>query len=273
LSVTPGLARETITVGGDNMMRKKVAICVLAVSLIAAGCGQANKAAVQEPESKVSADSYVSSPSDTVSVASSVMDSVSEDPETVPGEPDEKPDENSAGKTDKWVDVSKEDPGDEVSTDSTLGEGFNVIPGEVITASENSSEVKVGETVTVESPRGTFDLTIDSIRLTNERSAGIRADRVVEVTYTYANTHNFPDLLVGDTCFMLTDSEGRACAPYIFDPTGGNHPQPMPIGSGEQFTSSFGFILPEDGGSSVTLLYKASFEDPDSFEFNVKADL
>ena len=41
----------------------------------------------------------------------------------------------------------------------------------------------------------------------------------------------------------------------------------MPIGSGEKFTSSFGFILPEDSDSSVTLLYKASFEDPDSFEF------
>ena len=150
---------------------------------------------------------------------------------------------------------------------------ISVIPGDVITVSQDSKEVKVGETVTVESPRGTFDLTIDSIRLTDERSAGIRADRVVEVTYTYANTHNYADLLIGDTCFMLSDSQGRACAPYIFDPTSGDHPQPMPIGQGEQFTSSFGFILPEDSDASVTLLYKASFEDPDSFEFNVKADL
>ena len=255
------------------MMRRKIAICVLAVSLIAAGCGQTNKATVQGTDSKVSADSYVSSPSDTSSVAAPVMDSTAANPETTHNEPDEKPDESAAKKSDKWVDVSKEAPEDEISTDSTLGEGFNVVPGEVITASQNSNEVKIGETVTVESARGTFDLTIDSIRLTDERSAGIPADRVVEVTYTYANTHNYPDLLVGDTCFILTDSEGRACAPYIFDPTGGNHPQPMPIGFDEQFTSSFGFILPEDSDTSVTLHYKASFEDPDSFEFNVKADL
>ena len=254
------------------MMRKKVALCVLAVSLIAAGCGQSNKA-VQGTDSKVSADSYVSSPSDTSSVAAPVMESSAEKPGEVRGEPDEKPDEKTAAKSDKWVDVSKEKPADEVSTDSTLGEGFNVVPGDVITASQNSKEIKVGETVTVESARGSFDLTIDSIRLTDERSTGIKADRVVEVTYTYANTHNYEDLLVGDTSFMLTDSEGRACAPYIFDPTSGNHPQPMPIGSGEQFTSSFGFVLPEDSDASVTLLYKASFEDPDSYEFNVKADL
>ena len=254
------------------MMRKKVALCVLAVSLIAAGCGQSNKA-VQGTDSKVSADSYVSSPSDTSSVAAPVMESSAEKPGEVRGEPDEKPDEKTAAKSDKWVDVSKEKPADEVSTDSTLGEGFNVVPGDVITASQKSKEIKVGETVTVESARGSFDLTIDSIRLTDERSTGIKADRVVEVTYTYANTHNYEDLLVGDTSFMLTDSEGRACAPYIFDPTSGNHPQPMPIGSGEQFTSSFGFVLPEDSDASVTLLYKASFEDPDSFEFNVKADL
>ena len=254
------------------MMRRKVAMCVLAVSLIAAGCGQTSKA-VQGTESKIPADSYVSSLSDSSSVAAPVMESAAEESEAVRGEPDEKPDETAAAKSDKWVDVSKEDPADEVSTDSTLGEGFSVIPGDVITASQNSLEVKVGETVTVESPRGTFDLTIDSIRLTDERAAGVRADRVVEITYTYANTHNYADLLVGDTCFMLTDSQGRACAPYIFDPTGGNHPEPMPIGSGEQFTSSFGFVLPEDSDSSVTLLYKASFEEPDSFEFNVKADL
>ena len=255
------------------MMRRKIAICVLAVSLIAAGCGQTNKTAVQGTDSKVSADPYVSSPSDTSSVAAPVMDSTAANPETTHNEPDEKPDESAAKKSDKWVDVSKEAPEDEISTDSTLGEGFNVVPGEVITASQNSNEVKIGETVTVESARGTFDLTIDSIRLTDERSAGIRADRVVEVTYTYANNHNYADLLVGDTCFMLTDSQGRACASYIFDPTSGNHPEPMPIGSGEKFTSSFGFILPEDSDASVTLLYKASFEDPDSFEFNVKADL
>lgn len=254
-------------------MRRKIAICVLAVSLIAAGCGQTNKAVVQETDSKISIDSYVSSPVDSSSVAAPVMESWAEDPETVRSEPDEKPDENAAQKTDKWVDVSEEDPADEVSADATLGEGFSFVPGEVVTASQNSMQVKLGETVTVESPRGTFDLTIDAIRLTDERAAGIRADRVVEVTYTYANTHNYADLLVGDTCFTLTDSQGRACAPYVFDPTGGNHPQPMPIGSGEQFTSSFGFILPEDSDSSVTLLYKASFEDPDSFEFNVKADL
>ena len=255
------------------MMRRKVALCVLAVALIAAGCGQTNKAAVTGTDSKVSADSYVSSPGDSSSVAAPVMDSTAADPEAVRNEPDEKPDENAAKKTDNWVDVSKEDPADEISTDSTLGEGFNVIPGEVVAASENSLEVKVGDIVTVESPRGTFDLTIDSIRLTDERSAGIRADRVVEVIYTYANTHNYQDLMVGDTCFMLTDSEGRACAPYIFDPSSGDHPQPMPIGEGEQFTSSFGFILPEDSDTSVTLIYKASLEDPDSFEFNVKADL
>ena len=255
------------------MMRRKIAICILAVSLIAVGCGQSDKAVVQATDSKVSAESYVSSPADSSSVAAPVMESAAENPEAVRNEPDEKPDENSAGKSDKWVDVSKEDPADEVSSDPTLGEGFSVIPGDVITVSQDSKEVKAGETVTVESPRGTFDLTIDSIRLTDERSAGIRADRVVEVTYTYANTHNYADLLIGDTCFMLSDSQGRACAPYIFDPTSGDHPQPMPIGQGEQFTSSFGFILPEDSDASVTLLYKASFEDPDSFEFNVKADL
>ena len=255
------------------MMRRKVALCVLAVSLIAAGCGQTNKAAVPGTDSKVSADSYVSSPGDSSTVAAPVMDSNAEDPEAVRHEADEKPDENAAQKSDKWVDVSKEDPADEVSTDSTLGEGISAIPGEVVAASQNSLEVKVGDTVTVESSRGTYDLTIDSIRLTDERAAGIRADRVVEITYTYANTHDYADLLVGDTGFILTDSQGRACAPYIFDPTSGNHPEPMPIGSGEQFTTSFGFILPEDSDPSVTLLYKASFEEPDSFEFNVKADL
>ncbi len=255
------------------MMRRKVAICVLAVSLFAAGCGQTNKTAVPETDSKVSADSYVSFPSDSSTVAAPVMDSMAENPGTVAGEPDEKPDESAAAKTDKWVDVSKKDPADGVSTDSTLGEGFNVIPGEVVAVSQNSKDIKVGETVTVETERGSFDLTIDSIRLTDERAAGVRADRVVEVTYTYANTHNFEDLLVGDTSFMLTDSRNIACAPYVFDSTGGNHPEPMPIGSGEQFKSSVGFVLPEDSNASVTLIYKANFEDPDSFEFNVKADL
>ena len=44
------MKRITIA-GGDDVMRRKIAICVLAVSLIAAGCGQTNKAVVQETDS------------------------------------------------------------------------------------------------------------------------------------------------------------------------------------------------------------------------------
>ena len=65
------------------MMRRKVAICVLAVSLIAAGCGQTNKAAAQGTDSGVSADSYVASPGDSSSVAAPIMESWPEDPEAV----------------------------------------------------------------------------------------------------------------------------------------------------------------------------------------------
>lgn len=253
------------------MLRKKIAICILAFSLIAAGCGQ-TKQVSPDNDSFPAMESYAPLPNDTESLPIPEIDSTPVE-EKEHGVPDEKPDEKAAKKTDSWVDVSSQQPADEVSADSTVGEGMGVMPGEIVEVSDDAAEVKIGDTVTVESPRGFFDLTIDSIRLTDERAAGVRADRVVEVAYTYTNNHHFEDLLVGGTSFILMDAQGRALAPYIFDPTKGNHPEPVPLGSGEQFSTSIGFALPADAGSEVTLIYKASYEVEDSFEFRVKADL
>lgn len=253
------------------MLKKKVAICILAFSLVAAGCGQTKQASAAA-DSFPASESYAPLPSDTESLPLPEPNSTPVE-DLVPAEPDVKPDEKVAKKTDSWVDVSSLPPADEVSTDSTYGEGMGVMPGTVVEVSDTSDEVKIGDTVTVDSPRGLFDLTIDSIRLTDERARGVRAERVVEVTYTYANTHDFEDLMVGDTSFILLDAQGKALAPYIFESSNGKHPNPEPIGSGEQFTTSIGFALPGDAGSEVTLIYKASYEVADSFEFRVKADL
>lgn len=253
------------------MMRKKIALCVLAVSLLAAGCGQADRTALGTDSSSVS-DSVLSYPQDAESVAALAMDS---NPEAVDsssaaadkeqGNPNEKPQ--------SWIDVSGMKPDEGTETDSTFGEGFNVVPGEKVETGENSQEVKIGDVVTVHKPDGSFDLVINSIRLTDYRSKGIPADRVVEVSYTYRNTHDYPDLLIGEMSFMMLDSEGGALAAYIFDSTDGTHPQPMPIGSGEESTILIGYVLPEDAGSDVTLIYRSSFEETDSFEFFVKASV
>ncbi len=253
------------------MMRKKIALCVLAVSLFAAGCGQADQAALGTDASSVS-DSVVSVPQDTESVAALATDTDGADADSgladadkEQGNPDEKPK--------SWIDVSGVKPDGETTTDSTFGEGFNVAPGEKVATGEDSKEVKIGDVVTVEKSDGSFDLVINSIRLTDYRSSGIPADRVVEVSYTYRNTHNYPDLLIGEMSFIMLDSEGSALPAYIFDSMDGTHPQPMPIGSGEESTILIGYVLPENAGSDVTLIYRASFEEADSFEFYVKASV
>lgn len=254
-------------------MRKWMIAIVCAVSLFAAGCGQSGKNVQTTSDTESAAvDSRMESvPQDTESVADAVMDSNVSAVDKGSVVPDEKPDSKVAKATDNWVDVTGLEAGAEVVTDSTVGEGFNVIPGEIVEIADSSKEIKIGDTITVDTPQGSFDLTIDSIGLTDERSAGIPADRVVEVVYTYTNAHDYPDLFVGELSFMMTDAQGRALASYIFDPTNGKHPQPMPIASGESLSISIGFILPGDAGDEVTLLYRSNYETEDYFGFSVKA--
>lgn len=132
-------------------------------------------------------------------------------------------------------------------------EGLAAIPGEELRLEENSSKAAVGETVTVSSSLGLYDLTVEQTALIDERVEGFPADRVLRVTYTYASTDYDDDLMVSSLFFRLYDGEKKACAPYIF---GGKKEKAVakPLKPGEICTANVYFVLP-DSLSSATLVF------------------
>lgn len=134
-------------------------------------------------------------------------------------------------------------------------EGINVIAGTDVELKDNAREAKVGKAETYNSNTGDVELTIDSIELTDIRSPGQDADRVVRVTYTYRNTGRSDAIMLGNYSFKLLDAKGRACPEYFFDTSDPElNPQAMPIEKGDSCTAVLGYILLESS-NDVTLVF------------------
>lgn len=134
-------------------------------------------------------------------------------------------------------------------------EGINVIAGTDVKLNENAREAKIDKAETYSSNTGDVELTINSIELTDIRSPGQDADRVVRVTYTYKNTGRPDAIMLGNYSFKLLDAKGRACAEYFFD-TGDPelNPQAMPVEKGDSCTAVLGYIL-TDSSNDVVLVF------------------
>ena len=228
------------------MKRKKIAFLLcLAFGLDLAGCGQQGEAASGSgsagiPSGKASSAS-VSSESGSIPASESPL---SLPPEGTPvPEPDESLPFYLAGTTDER----------DESVEPYNPEGLAVIPGESIHLAEDTPKADLKQAVTVLSSPGFYDLTVDSAGLTDDRTEGFPAERVLRVTYTYANTDYDAELLVSSLYFRLYDSEGKACAPYIIgDKKDSSYAEP--ISPGKSCTADVFFILPEDT-SAATLVF------------------
>lgn len=139
--------------------------------------------------------------------------------------------------------------------DTGTAEGINVLPGADVKLSENAKEAEIGKAETYNSNTGNVDLTIDSIELTDIRSPGQDADKVVRVTYTYRNTGRSDAIMIGNYSFKLLDAKGRACAEYFFDTSDPDlNPQAMPVENGGSCTAVLGYIL-TDSSNDVVLVF------------------
>ena len=164
---------------------------------------------------------------------------------------------NPAGNAeDSLPDYLKEKPiADAPTSGSDPAEGLNVLPGTDVKLDDDAKEVKVDKAETYNSNTGDVELTINSIELTDIRSPGQDADKVVRVTYTYKNIGRPDAIMLGNYSFKLLDSKGKACTEYFFDTNDPElNPQAMPVEKGDSCTAVLGYIL-TDSSNDVTLVF------------------
>ena len=164
---------------------------------------------------------------------------------------------NPAGNAeDSLPDYPKEKPIADAPTSGTdPAEGLNVLPGTDVKLDDDAKEVKVDKAETYNSNTGDVELTINSIELTDIRSPGQDADKVVRVTYTYKNIGRPDAIMLGNYSFKLLDSKGKACTEYFFDTNDPElNPQAMPVEKGDSCTAVLGYIL-TDSSNDVTLVF------------------
>ena len=167
---------------------------------------------------------------------------------------------NPAGNAeDSLPDYLKEKPVAGSPTPSESGdgqaEGMNILPGTDVKLDDDAKEVKVDKAETYNSNTGDVELTINSIELTDIRSPGQDADKVVRVTYTYKNIGRPDAIMLGNYSFKLLDSKGKACTEYFFDTNDPElNPQAMPVEKGDSCTAVLGYIL-TDSSNDVTLVF------------------
>lgn len=143
-------------------------------------------------------------------------------------------------------------------------EGIAAIPGEEIELKSNASKIRLKETAKINSTLGSYELTVDSTVLTDERIESIPADKVLRVTYTYANVDFDAELLVSSLFFRLCDAEGKACAPYILGDK--ERSSLKPLKAGENCTVNIYYILSEDS-TSATLVFDDILEESEPSEY------
>lgn len=245
-----------------RMKRKLVSLFlgVLLGGFVLAGCGNKDQGV---PGGSLAGSSVSVSKSGGSSSSDSGASSTAEDesssklpPEGTPvPEPDESLPFYLAGTTDER----------DESAEPFNPEGLAVFPGEEIQLKESGKKASLGETFSVASSFGSYELTLEDAALTDDRAEGFPADRVLRVTYTYAGTDYDGELMVSSLFFRLYDSDGKACSPYVV----GNKKEKnsaRPLSSGESCTANIYFILPE-GSSKATLVFDDLMEAEDPTEF------
>ena len=143
-------------------------------------------------------------------------------------------------------------------------EGLSAIPGEEIRLSNNAVKLSLKETARIHSAPGSYEITVDSAVLTDERIESIPADKVLRVTYTYASVDYDADLLVSSLFFRLCDAEGKACAPYILGDK--EISSIKPLKAGENCTVNIYFVLPE-ASTTAALVFDDILEESNPSEY------
>lgn len=243
------------------MIRRKLAVpLAFALGIVLLdGCGspetlpaRANSSAFAESSKKSMTES---SPESGSGVSLSESGEGVSSPSLYPEKPDESLPYYLQGVTSDWNE----------SAEPYNPEGLAVIPGEPLDLHEDAKATKIGETVTPASALGFYDLTVNAVRLIDERVESFPADKVVRVTYTYKSTDYDTELMVGSHYFRLYDQDGKACSPYFFRETEKDSiAEPLP--PGESCTASVCFILPE-GSTKATLVFDDLPEEKNPDEF------
>ena len=230
------------------MNKKKTALLLgLVFGFALAGCGKqgAGSSSALSPASSGSLEASASSAVNPDSEAGSAGEASGDlPPEGTPvPEPDESLPFYLTGATDER----------DESTEPYNPEGLAVIPGETLNLEESASRAVPGEAVQVSSSLGLFDLTVDSVSLTEDRVEGFPAERVLRVTYTYASTDYDAELLISSLSFRLYGSDRKACAPYVLGDRQKKNVA-KPIRPGESCTANIYFVFPKEA-SSATLVF------------------
>ena len=131
---------------------------------------------------------------------------------------------------------------------ANAGEGVSSLAGEAVTLKPDAEEKELGETVTVKTQYGDYELTVESVSLTNERhpEESETIPYVVLLRYTYKNTAYSDSFLLGDVSFKVVNDKNLALGTYAFsDVPDAAHPAAEPVEKGESAEVSQGYVLYE----------------------------
>ena len=143
----------------------------------------------------------------------------------------------------------------ETVTEGGIAEGANTYEGEILSLTQASQNINIGDEVTITGDGGSYSLKIESIEVTDERNEFLDSDpgKVVKVRYTYTATSEEP-VLVGQICFRLMNTKAESYEAYLLDSTNDPEAAPVPSENGTPVTASLAFAVNDDE-SEVTLIF------------------
>ena len=226
---------------------KKSIVSILTAALVfsalAAGCGKSETQSMPD-------DSVISESEAAASAAESVTDGAI--PETTPEPQKLLNTANAEGQIDESLPdylQGKETPDVFVIEDpeNVYKEGYLIAPGTAVASDASAVEGTVGTPVSVSTPKGTYNLTIDDYDL-----ADAEAGQIVTIRYSYQNMNIASDILVGNYGFALTGSDGTALSSWSSGTEAAVSPEP--VGEGKSSGGTLSFIA-TGTPDRVTLYY------------------
>lgn len=146
-------------------------------------------------------------------------------------------------------------------------DGVNSVTKPQTTPSTTSSVPKkdiykftVGETLPITSDKGNYELTVEGVRVTEDRNqfSDIKPTKVFFLNYNYKNIDREDDFYLSSSTFYVIDAEGNICDSY---PVSDSSRRAMEVPPGVKSKGSEGYALTTDSAFVIVQVRGGSYGD------------
>lgn len=126
---------------------------------------------------------------------------------------------------------------------------------------EDILTMELGKTYTVSGANGSYNITIEGIRFTDERNSYSEkvAEQVMFLDFNYENVDNTEEVYVSDMNFKIMDDEGNILETY---PVSDDNRSSKRLPIGGKSSASATYALPKSSKTVKILFYDNMFDKP-----------